>query len=386
MSKIDTIENISDRLTETVISIIPKRCSYIRNWHSSCKRCINACKHDAVVRSVGHLNIDSNACTNCGACAAACPTSALIAGTPTPASIVRDAKASASACGGNAIFICSRAAELSHVDTSRVVVLPCLNYLDEYMLMGLFSVGVSSVTLMQTNCSDCDIDSDEPYFPSTVEHANFLLEQWQIPGRIFIRDFVPKALLANTNKRQIAVSGEGRREAFKQAGGSVMGFLMDTVGEFVNQHGGDIPVEDKNARVIVRIDEHFDASSYRTAHVESMLNRLGTTPDTGVESYLWGTVDIDPEKCRHCGACAGMCATQALVYENVHENRGEGDATLIFRPSLCMGCRLCKDSCVTHSLVFSNKVNPSEVSADAVKVLFEHEMPLNGAGKPIKRW
>ena len=71
MSKIDTIESISDKLAATSISVVPKRCVYIRNWHSRCRSCLTACQHDAVKRSLGHLSIDSELCTNCGACVAA---------------------------------------------------------------------------------------------------------------------------------------------------------------------------------------------------------------------------------------------------------------------------------------------------------------------------
>ncbi|MDD6739220.1 MAG: 4Fe-4S binding protein, partial [Coriobacteriaceae bacterium] len=78
MSKLDELEALAKEVSASTITILPKRCSYIRNWNSKCKACMNACPHDAISRSIGRFSIDPDLCTNCGACTAACPTSALL--------------------------------------------------------------------------------------------------------------------------------------------------------------------------------------------------------------------------------------------------------------------------------------------------------------------
>ena len=115
MSKIDTIEAISDTLGSSSITVLPKRCSYIRNWNSRCTHCLDACQHEAIKRSVGRFKIDAEACTDCGACAGACPTSALVTTAPNMSDTVAQARACAKANRGQVAFVCSRHANELHV-------------------------------------------------------------------------------------------------------------------------------------------------------------------------------------------------------------------------------------------------------------------------------
>ena len=50
MGKLDTIETIAAKVSDTSIATAPKRCSYIRNWNSKCKQCLNVCQHEAIGR------------------------------------------------------------------------------------------------------------------------------------------------------------------------------------------------------------------------------------------------------------------------------------------------------------------------------------------------
>ncbi|MFR7755254.1 MAG: ATP-binding protein, partial [Bacteroidales bacterium] len=85
---------------------------------------------------------------------------------------------------------------------------------------------------------------------------------------------------------------------------------------------------------------------------------------------------IDPNRCKHCGACARMCVTQALEYHVDDERR----ATLTFRPSLCVNCRLCRDSCISHSMIYSTSVPAADLAPGVVKTLFkDEELPQKGS-------
>ena len=136
MGKLDTIETIAAKVSDTSIVTTPKRCSYIRNWNSKCKQCLNVCQHEAISRSIGHLKIDPNACTNCGACVAACPTSTFNTTAPSMNELVRQARISAQRNDGIAVFCCTPHAVTKHINTENAVVLPCLNYLDENLIIG----------------------------------------------------------------------------------------------------------------------------------------------------------------------------------------------------------------------------------------------------------
>lgn len=374
MSKIDTIEKISDTLARVSIAVEPKRCSYIRNWNSRCKHCLNACQHEAIRRSIGRLSIDAEACTECGACVAACPTSTMATVAPTMTEIVNQTRALAAENGGHAYFVCTRHAEQMALDPEKVIVLPCLNYLDEYLITGLFAVKVKTVTLIAGDCENCPIDCSEPYFDLTVKNVEPLLKLWGIPDTLETVEQAPDSLHLEGGKKHVTAITSDRREAFKQAGTSVMGYLAQVVDDIVGTVTGEpIEKEDPDRQIIVRLDEVFPPDTYRSVRMLNMLDFLGTRPyGATVDSRFWASVDIDPSKCKYCGACARMCVTRALRYT---ENEDD-TVTLTFQPSLCVGCGLCKDSCLTRSMVYSSKVLADDLDRDVVKDLYrDHEKP-----------
>lgn len=381
MSKIDTIENISNTLAASSIAVMPKRCVFIRNWHSKCKSCLSACQHEAVRRSLGRLSIDSDACTDCGACATACPVSAMLTTAPNASDIVRQARVSAERNGGSAAFICARNAERINVDAERVVVLPCLDYLDEYLIAGMFALDFKRVVLFDCGCEGCDVDCEQPYFEETIRSAEHLLELWKVPGMLKVLDEVPETLILDKPRAKGAAIKTDRREAFKQTGASALGYAWRSVASALGSLAGDAP-EDENRQIVVSPDERYDPASYRSVRLLNMLDRIGERPyGATVESRFWASVDIDPNACKHCGACARMCPTQALRYAVDDESR----ATLVFQPSLCVNCRLCKDSCISHTLVYANKVPAAELNRDFVKTLYENEeLPKQGAPRISK--
>ncbi len=378
MSKIDTIESISNKLAETTITVVPKRCSYIRNWHSTCRYCLSVCQHDAIERSLGRLKINSEKCTGCGACVAACPTSAMLTSAPNQNEIVRQAKESARRNAGSAAFICEKQALEQHVDTERVVVLPCLNYLDEYLISGLFALKFKRVVLFSCGCDDCEMDCSEPYLDQMIQSTHHLLEQWNVSGTFATLDaVVPALVLADSKKRRTSIQSD-RREAFKQGGASALEFAWQSVSDAIGSFTGEEPRKDGDKQIIVRAEERFDAKSYRSVRMLAMLDHIGIRPrGATVESRMWASVNIDPNRCRYCGACALMCVTQALKYEK----NADGLATLTFQPSLCINCRLCKDSCLTHSMIYTNKIPANDLDGEVLIDLYrDHELPKSSAG------
>lgn len=374
MSKIDTIEAISNTLGRVSIAVEPKRCSYIRNWNSRCKHCLNACQHSAIKRAIGRLSIDVEACTECGACVAACPTNTLATAAPTMTDIVNQTREVAAKNKGHAWFICERHAEQMHIDPEKAIILPCLNYLDEYLITGLFAVGIKDVTLIHGDCEDCDVDCAEPYFDLTVESVCTILDLWKVAGSVEVVEEAPRHLCLTNGKRHVRTITSDRREAFKQAGGSMMSYLAQAVDDIVGVVTGDpVEHEDPDKQIIVGLDEVFPPDTYRSVRMLNMLDFLGARPyGATIESRFWASVNIDPTRCKYCGACSRMCVTRALQYT---ENE-DGTVTLTFQPSLCVGCGLCKDSCLTRSMKYANKVLADDLDRDVVKDLYrDHERP-----------
>lgn len=373
MNKIETIESFADTLARKSIAVQPKRCSYIRNWNSRCRSCLTACQHDAVKRAVGRLRIVQDACTECGACICACPTSTFVAAAPTATQIVKQARKLAADAQGNVAFACRPHANEYGIDEEKAVVLPCLNYLDEYLLCGLFSVGINGVVLVKGDCMDCPVDCSEPYLDVMVASTKNLLKLWNVPSHLKVMDEIPAELCSTRHRRNRNPLTSDRRSAFQQAGGSMMGALVNAVDDIVGSITGEpAQREDPNKRVTVHPDEVFPPDTYRSVRLLNMLDRIGTRPrGATIESRFWASVSVDSVRCKRCGNCATICPTNALAYT---ENE-DGTVSLAFTPSLCMGCRMCKDCCTSRSMVYSTSVLADDLDSDVVKYLYDHIEP-----------
>jgi len=370
MAKIDHIESISDKLAESTIAVLPKRCSYIRNWNSKCNACLNACPHDAIDRSLGHLEIKSDACTNCGACVTACPTSTFITTAPGASEIVKEARLSAQSNSGHSVFACAQLLEHQSIDTSKVAVLPCLDYLDEYLLTGLFALGIKSATLLQGSCETCTVNSDSPCIAETVRCVKRLLKLWNVDAHVRLTEKIPSQVRMTRGATHGLIQGQSRRNSFRQAGGSVLGYVAQAVNDTMEDLSGTKQNTKVRKQIVVRLDEVFPPDTYRSVRMLNMLDHVGTRPyGQHVDTRFWADVHIDPSKCRYCGMCANMCVTRALKFEKDEEDIG----TLTFQPSLCINCRLCKDTCFTHSMVYSTNVFADDLDANVAHTLFVHK-------------
>ncbi|HDQ03689.1 MAG TPA: 4Fe-4S dicluster domain-containing protein [Deltaproteobacteria bacterium] len=58
------------------------------------------------------------------------------------------------------------------------------------------------------------------------------------------------------------------------------------------------------------------------------------------------SVNQNPDKCVHCGACTAFCSTGALSFE-IQTNK------VIFDPEKCNGCELCVFSCPVRAMEIS---------------------------------
>ena len=74
---VDIVE-IAEALESKAVFLATDRCVVVRNRHSSCTKCADACPVDAVLAVNNVLTLDGGRCVSCGACTTVCPTEALI--------------------------------------------------------------------------------------------------------------------------------------------------------------------------------------------------------------------------------------------------------------------------------------------------------------------
>lgn len=75
------------------------------------------------------------------------------------------------------------------------------------------------------------------------------------------------------------------------------------------------------------------------SHFEAVVQAF---QDRGVNATLEKRLEVDEEKCIHCGACYALCPTSVICFEE--------DYTVAFDEEKCVACGLCIDACPTRAL------------------------------------
>ncbi len=390
MPNLDRIEAVSDELDRSPMQVNEHRCSFVRNRTVSCRFCLDFCPAGALSREIGKLHVDTGLCRSCGACALVCPTSTYLTTDPNTVTIVEQAKESAPLNQGTACFICDRYADELKIDRSRVVVIPCANYLDEYLILGLFLVGIDRVAIMRPGCEDCPSHHDPFAFDVAMDSIKRLQHDWNFKISLLDTPNVPDNLQGHTKGTPL---GYDRRAAFTEARDQFVGVAGKQVESFIQ--GTPVLDPDRDAQTVVGLDEHFATQTYRSALVLQALRHLGE-PEEGATttSRFWGQLSIDTEKCNACGHCATFCPTDALEYEIDEDaeemiiknnttvvctansaTHGVKPASLFFTPSRCIQCHVCVDTCQKKALSQSQTVEIADLLEGTTQVLFEDELP-----------
>lgn len=120
------------------------RCTRFRYRYSECRRCADACPHDALELSDEGARADSSKCRNCGLCASACRTGAWSAGNVPRVELLKQAIKAPSWS-----FACAPSGAAADA------FVPCLGALDAAMLAYLGKRGISVELRGAHHCADC---------------------------------------------------------------------------------------------------------------------------------------------------------------------------------------------------------------------------------------
>jgi Fe-S-cluster-containing hydrogenase component 2 len=149
--ELDQVEKLLSALQAPALSVHPQYCSRLRHRLSGCSACSDHCPTKAIAWTGGILSVDPDKCTSCGTCSSACPNGVFDALKPSNLEIIDMVKATLLK-QPEVIIACSR----SVVDRSaNEEVVPCLNRLDEGILVACVALGAKSVLLSRGSCQGC---------------------------------------------------------------------------------------------------------------------------------------------------------------------------------------------------------------------------------------
>ena len=386
---------IAERLAERppVAALDGGRCLRVRDRESSCAACAEACPVGAVAgraaageeaapygsvdagRDAGP-RIDDEACVRCGACVAACPTNALLALPPladgglfaqvdaagTAARERADAGTAAAGTSNStgeeaatpvepptAGFACERLAQTLRLEGDRIVVLPCLAWVDVALLVHLACNGAERIAVPLDACPSCELADAAELVRAAVENARRICAVAGIDAAFETTDGAGLRDLEAAPEAD--ATGElSRRSLFTQAGASLLDTAREEAARQLESLAG-APVSD---------DAPIEPDTRRWQLLDD-LHAAGLTDDAAVvPRALAPRVSIDVERCSGCAQCALFCPTEALR----RIGRAPGGRTLLeFDPARCRNCGVCEATCRYAALTCEETLTAAELFA-----------------------
>ncbi len=352
---IDIVE-VAEALESKAVFLAPDRCVVVRNRHSSCKKCVEACPVDAVEAEDNLLALDASLCVACGACTVVCPTEALIPLAPLDEDLASASADAVIAAGGRAVFACARIASKRLGDPAKFAQVPCLARMEESLLLDLASRGVEDILLVDGTCSTCKFRACVPGIDETVSSANTLLAAQGSGIRVQRASAFPDDVLLEDQRSMLAAS---RRGFFTQARSVAKDAAGKTVEVAFKKEIAAVPT----LRDRLRMSDAGTLPQFnpvRRMNVLDALDKLGEPTPAEIDTRLFGSVRIDTEECSACGMCTVFCPTGALSKSDVEPEDGVG-SYLEFSAADCVQCNLCADACLRKCLEVSTVVSMEEL-------------------------
>lgn len=108
------------------------------------------------------------------------------------------------------------------------------------------------------------------------------------------------------------------------------GIHLNIIAAYVDFHGGQVLVE------VPSQDIEKAVSAFRERGVIVTIPKL---------------IEVDKEKCIHCGSCYSLCPTGAITISE--------DFSVVFNKEKCIGssCGLCADACPMRAIILTREPN-----------------------------
>ena len=389
MPTLGNIIDAVDLLKVDPISIDSDRCVVARNRNSRCRRCVEACFADAISARGNSVSVDGASCVNCGACASACPTTAISMVSPAREQVDKRLERTSDRRTGMAVIVCSRRAAKEDGDPGRYAEVPCLAHVSDYQLVSLVSSGLDDVLLVDGDCGTCKLGGASACVDDTVSSAASILEAVGSDAVITRCSELPEEVVLPPEERS---RGRSRRGLARQTGeymrsvaGNVARRTLEerlSLGQAGRGSKGAIGWTGKLPKFAP--DENYalidDMERIRDSADDAMTDPVQERPSDGFaddhadghaggnahagasfDSRRFGEVSIAASECSGCGICVVNCPTKALAFDEYGDPDDPERQLLEFSASDCLQCMLCRDVCLKRCLEVSSRVTVGSV-------------------------
>lgn len=296
------------------------RCTRYRYRYSECRRCADACPHDAIALSDEGATLDAARCENCALCISACHTGAWTSEAFKPIDLLRQAIRQETFS-----FACAPSG------TTADAVVPCLGAIDAGTLAYLAKRRIPVTLRGSHHCAACSHGGRAAaQLALNLEACAVLREGAADDGASWVMPELAEAPPQPPRATQPAFAA-GRRQLFRR----LLGRGVDEVARAAEPLVAPPPVPDKAIR----------AGAYAGTEQRELLEivcKRGEDKPFSVPLHealpLMG-LSLQPG-CTVCEACFRVCPTGAIQIE---EN--PADWQLKFRADRCVACEACLEVC-----------------------------------------
>lgn len=385
MPTLNDIMEMAELLKSKPVICAEERCVAVRNRNATCRKCAEACVADCIEIERNELAIRSEACVNCGACVAVCPTEALTALNPLDGEITAETmEAWQRRCERDAadelpaaLVACARAASWKTADPDLYATVPCLGRIDEALLVEMLCGACEGsapdepnvILLVDGDCATCRYGGISPSLDKACADARALFDAFGVSAEVRRASAFPNDVLLDSGERHSALIGRERRtlvaDAKRFASSAAKATAEKAIADALNQKAGEPTLRDR-----LKVNPHGALPTFPATRNMEVLDALCAAaeangafqvPDVSIDTRLFGDVSIDPDTCTGCGMCAMFCPTGALRFSDAIDHPEEGMRYLEFQAADCTQCDVCADACLHKSVTVSSRVDLCEV-------------------------